>query len=69
MASQNSNDTFYTADFGEYKKVHANGGLDRVENGNENAGNIQVPITPTANNPRYVSPQSFLDNINTRYQI
>jgi hypothetical protein len=62
-------DPFYNADFNEYKKVHKNGGLDRVENGNENAGNQQVPLTAPANNPRYVSPQNFLDNVNTRYQI
>jgi len=69
MASQNSNDPAYTADFGEYKKVHANGGLDRIENGNENAGNLQLPTTAPANNPRYISPQSLLDDVNTRYQI
>ena len=69
MASQYSNDPTYSNDFSEYKKVHNNGGLDRVENGNENAGNLQVQDTPPANNPRYVSPQSLLDNVNTRYQI
>lgn len=69
MASQYSIDPFYTNDSGEYKTIDANGKLNRVENGNENAGNTQLPNNAPANNPRYVGPQSFLDNINTRYQI
>jgi hypothetical protein len=59
---------FYAEAFAIYKKVQANGSANRVENGNENAGNPQPQRSAPANNPRYVSPDSLIDNVNTRYQ-
>ena len=60
---------FYTEAFSIYKKVQNNGSANRIENGNENAGNQQPQKISKANDPRYVNPDILLENVNSRYKI